>query len=66
MTDRKKLKDPDEFGIGMTGDGKLNVVSPEEHAARTAERDAEEQEDGDVLDIDGILAETDDEDQTRL
>ena len=32
----------DSPGVGMLDDGKLNVVTPEEHQRRAAERNAEE------------------------
>lgn len=44
MTDPRKDWCPasEEPGVGMLDDGKLNVVTPEQHAQRAMERDAEE------------------------
>ena len=52
MTEKRPAqRPPDRYGVGMMADGKLNIVSPEEHARRVALRDAEEAQDDDLSDL---------------
>jgi hypothetical protein len=59
MTDkeRKSISDPDKFGVGMTEDGKVRVLTPAQHVDAVALRNAEEAEDEDLSYLDEIEGE---------
>lgn len=67
MTDkeRKSVSEPEKYGVGMTVDGKVHVLTPAQHADAVALRNAEEADDEDLSYLDEIDGEFAEDRETR-